>query len=583
VQLSEELKKKLAALSNDFSSQLEDRYKELEDAIAVLSRKPEVENVAELRLLVHKLAGSAATFGYDQLSLHSKEFEAYLDDIITRGEGPSEEEIGRIKEFFDYIRGESESEGTLEEIDEEEDRVSSTASGTKIEGVESTNTPEIPHSEDEQGKLRQIYLFGFVDEDLQDMSHQLGFYGYTAQGIESFSEMEKLLAEGKRITLFVDTCALTEEKSLSAMKRAHGERFTEVFISNDDTFELRLRAIRAGGDAFFVRPLDMGKVVDKIDNIASRGRAEPFHVLIVDDDQEQVAYYALILQQAGMITSVASDPMTVLSILVEARPDLILMDVYMPGCSGLELTQLLRQHEAFITIPIVFLSLENDRDRQMEAIGEGGDDFLIKPINPDYLVSIVRLRAQRNRNLRYFMERDSLTGLLNHSNLKEQLSREIIRAERSESPVSFAMIDADHFKNVNDTYGHLTGDRVLKSLARMLQDRLRRTDIIGRYGGEEFGVILINTGPTEAKKIMEEIRENFGRVRHHSENQDFYVTFSCGVASYPEIEEPEEISTAADEALYEAKESGRNRVVVFTRENAGPNSIEPEAGTGNGS
>ena len=563
MQLSEELKKKLAALSNDFSSQLEDRYRELEDAIAVLSERPDFTHVAELRLLVHKLAGSAATFGYDQLSSRSKEFETYLDEKITRGELPSAEQIDTIRDYFDYIRDESESEGTLEEIDEEEE---SDFSGPAIETV--FLNADFPIAD--RNHSRSIFLYGFCGEDPQALCDQLGFYGYTVQGIESFSELEKPLTDGEQITLFVDTNALSEEKSLSAIKRAYGELFTEVFISSDDTFELRLRAIRAGGDAFFVRPLDMGKVVDKIDNIASRGRTEPFHVLIVDDDQEQVAYYALILQQAGMITSVASDPMTVLSILVESRPDLILMDVYMPGCSGLELTQLLRQHEAFITIPIIFLSLENDRDRQMAAIGEGGDDFLIKPINPEYLVSIVRLRAQRNRNLRYFMERDSLTGLLNHSNLKEQLSREIIRAERSESPVSFAMIDADHFKNVNDTYGHLTGDRVLKSLARMLQDRLRRTDIIGRYGGEEFGVILINTSAKEAKKIMEEIRENFSRVRHHSEDQDFYVTFSCGVASYPEIEEAEEISNAADEALYEAKESGRNRVVVFSPSAEGP-------------
>ncbi|MFW6344149.1 MAG: GGDEF domain-containing protein, partial [Sediminispirochaetaceae bacterium] len=128
--------------------------------------------------------------------------------------------------------------------------------------------------------------------------------------------------------------------------------------------------------------------------------------------------------------------------------------------------------------------------------------------------------------------------------------------------VSFAMIDADHFKDVNDTHGHLTGDRVLKSLSRMLQDRLRRTDIIGRYGGEEFGIILINTDSEEAKRIMDEIRENFARVRHHSEKKGFFVTFSCGIASYPAIESPEEINLAADEALYSAKEAGRNRVVI---------------------
>jgi diguanylate cyclase (GGDEF)-like protein len=284
-------------------------------------------------------------------------------------------------------------------------------------------------------------------------------------------------------------------------------------------------------------------------------------VLIVDEDQEQVAYYALILQQAGMITSVATDPAQIMSILVESKPDLILMDIYMRGCSGMELTRLLRQHEAFTTLPVVFLTFESSSDRRLQAIREGGDDFLIKPIKADDLIAIVKIRAERYRSIRYHMERDSLTGLLNHSNLKEQLRREVIRCERTGVDLSFAMIDADHFKQVNDTYGHLTGDRVLKSLAGMLQDRLRRTDIIGRYGGEEFGVILLNTAAEKAHDIMNEIREKFAALDHHAGSESFKMTFSCGIASFPRSSTAEELTSRADDALYAAKEAGRNRVI----------------------
>jgi len=238
------------------------------------------------------------------------------------------------------------------------------------------------------------------------------------------------------------------------------------------------------------------------------------------------------------------------------------MDMYMPGCNGMELSSIIRQHEAFVSIPIVFLSVETDMDRQLAAIRLGGDDFLTKPIKPEHLVLSITTRAARTRNIRYFMERDSLTGLLNHTNLKENLAREVMRAERMEAPVSFAMIDVDHFKSVNDTYGHLTGDGVLKSLSRLLQERLRRTDIIGRYGGEEFGIILLNTGAEMASQIMNEIRENFSHIRQQSEGEEFFVTFSCGVASFPDIKHAAAIGAAADYALYEAKESGRNRVVI---------------------
>ena len=123
------------------------------------------------------------------------------------------------------------------------------------------------------------------------------------------------------------------------------------------------------------------------------------------------------------------------------------------------------------------------------------------------------------------------------------------------------MIDLDHFKLVNDEHGHMTGDRVLKSLSRLLQDRLRRTDIIGRYGGEEFAVILLNTDVENAHQIMDKIRESFSQIRQISSESDFYVTFSCGIAAFPQIKNASELNAAADQALYKAKETGRNRIV----------------------
>jgi len=238
------------------------------------------------------------------------------------------------------------------------------------------------------------------------------------------------------------------------------------------------------------------------------------------------------------------------------------MDMYMPGCSGMELAAIIRQQEAFVSIPIVFLSVETDMDKQLAAIRRGGDDFLTKPIRPEHLIASITNRADRTRSMRYLMERDSLTGLLNHTNLKEQLNREVMRATRTGSKICFAMIDVDHFKNVNDHYGHMTGDRVLKGLARLLQERLRATDIIGRYGGEEYAVILLNTSLDNALQIMNEMRDKFSKLTQRAEGKEFTVTFSCGIAGYPEHETAGELNEAADKALYEAKETGRNRVVL---------------------
>ncbi len=502
------------------------------------------------RFMVHQLAGSAATFGQGNLSMKAREFEAYLDSFIENTLLPREDEWEKIQWYADYLNHDLEEITEAEELQEIED---------------STGLIDNYHAYGGGTFDRTIYFFGAGTGSDGTLGKQLSNFGYTVETVEACTGLDELMDSRQSRILIIHTDQFKRdpmlENKLIEIKQRKPEAVHIIFLSDEDNFQLRLKTVRSGGDAFFVMPIEIGLLTDKLESVIGRGTHRPYHVLIVDDDQEQVAYYALILQQAGMITSVATDPAQIMSILVESKPDLILMDIYLRGCSGMELTRLLRQHEAFTTLPVIFLTFDSSSDRHLQAVREGGDVFLTKPIKADDLISVVKVRAERYRSLRYHMERDSLTGLLNHSNLKEQLKREVIRCERTGVSLSFAMIDADHFKQVNDTYGHLTGDRVLKSLAGMLQDRLRRTDIIGRYGGEEFGVILLNTDAEMAHHIMDEIREKFAAIEHHAGNVSFKVTFSCGIASFPQSSTAEELNSDADEALYAAKEGGRNRVL----------------------
>jgi diguanylate cyclase (GGDEF)-like protein len=399
-----------------------------------------------------------------------------------------------------------------------------------------------------------------------ELLEQLRIYGITVREVEESSEVARLTSSMGSGLFLVDAERLNREPSFVAgllnLKETLGAALRIIFYADRDDFNVRLKTVRAGGEAFFQLPMDASRLAEKIDALFSEREAEPYRVLIVDDDPEQVAFNSMVLERAGMLTTSATDPSQVISLLVETRPDIILMDMYMPSCTGPELAGILRQNEAFAPIPIIFLSVEKDLEKQIGAIRKGGDEFLEKPIKPDHLVSSVALRAERMRAIRFYMERDYLTSLLNHTTLIERLSNEVLRARRSGDVISFAKIDIDRFAFVNESYGHLAGDRILRSLSRLLVERLRRTDIVGRYGGEEFGVILTGSDCRSAARLVDELRDGFSRLSFRFEESSFSLTLSAGIASYPDFVSPSDVIEAADRALRRAKEGGRDKVVV---------------------
>lgn len=542
--LSQTVRERIERLARRFRAELPDRLSELEDSYERLSGNREDEKaLQDLRYLAHRLAGSGATFGLHHLSTLARSLEDLIVEEGSEGSPPSDATLTELRGFLDALWNAA--------------QVTPGADGAELDALEET----VEETGDEPERV--VCLFLEDETRCQDLTDQLGFFGFSVYTVRNVDEIEKFLKERFRVAAVVDAGMLPTSSSdcgLRRLREDYSELFSLIVLSEEDNYEWRLRSVRCGGDGFIAEPVEITHLVDKIETVCHPMSRVPYHVVLVDDDPEFISYLAMVLQNAGMITSVVTDPQNLFEVMVESKPELIILDIYMPDCDGIELARMIRQQEAYVGIPIVFLSVERDARKQLEAIREGADDFFVKPIDANHLVTAIRMRAQRTRDMRFFMERDSLTGLLNHSSLREKLSTEVQRARRMGIDICFAMLDLDHFKSVNDTYGHLAGDRVLKSLARLLTERLRKTDVVGRYGGEEFGVILFNTDIENAGRVMDEVRERFAQIRHVNDEESFFVTFSCGLASYRDFDTARALAEEADRALYRAKEAGRNRV-----------------------
>lgn len=511
----------------------------------------------------HKLVGSGQTFGFTELSTTARSIEVLIETCTQEQRMLSMEEKKQVEVLFQQLAHLSEQAQVETGVPiPSEDHKGNTM-------TRDAYYPNPPFSIED----KSILLWKSEALYLEDLKEQIGFFGFPVEIVDSIESVHECLGKGMFVVLVVGIDEMREDtgilKEFSLLKGGpYGEKLKILYLSEMDDFKTRLLAVRHGGDGFLSSPFDIPRLIEKLDSLFNGANQDPYHVMIIDDDPEQISYYAMILQKAGMVTSVVTDPTNVMKVLVEEKPELILMDMYMPNCKGEELAALIRQQEAFVGIPIVYFSVEKDREKQIAAIRDGGgDDFISKPIKPEHLVAVVKTRAARIRQLRYFMERDSLTGLLNHTQLHIRLVSELDRARRLGTQVVYAMIDLDHFKKINDEFGHLLGDHVLKTLSRMFIERLRKTDSLGRYGGEEFGIILFNTNLGNGIKVLNELREGFSRIRHRGEGKDFYVTFSCGIADFPRFPTAEALVEAADKALYMAKNQGRNRVVPATAPN----------------
>lgn len=540
-----ELQQRLQQLSSAFAQRLQDELPALgrnaERLQHAADPQEQQQHLQTLRDQLHKLAGAAGTFGFSSLGQRARELEQEADQWLET----LQQEQQSLQDFSRSLQQLARQQFQAEHSQEP--------------ATQSSRSPRPSSS------ARRIYILEDQRSIGENMRLTLNNFGYQAEHFTRIVELEAALQQQLPDALIVDVNlpdeALTGLEYAANLQQRLDEPLPLLVITTQDDFATHLQAVRVGALGFFTKPVDIPQLENRLERCFAQQHGEPYRVLIIDDDRELASRFSLILRGANMLVEMLHEPAEIFTRMRSFNPEVVLLDVSMPGCTGPELAQIIRLNDDWLRVPIVYLSAETDITRQMNALIKAGDDFVTKPISDNALVAAVFSRAQRARLLSNALSRDSLTGLLKHADIKEQAAIELERAQRSGKPASVAMLDIDFFKKVNDSYGHAAGDNVIRALANLLRQRLRRIDSLGRYGGEEFLVVLPDCPAEQAKRILDEIRQRFAELQFIASGQQFSVTLSAGIAATDEAPaSADDLLDRADRALYGAKHGGRNRV-----------------------
>ncbi len=311
--------------------------------------------------------------------------------------------------------------------------------------------------------------------------------------------------------------------------------------------------------------------------IGLRREMKEMKILIIDDSKLDNTILTDIVKEMGFKTISVYSPEEGLKILRKEKIDLILLDIVMKGMNGYEFLEAIHPYKKTTYLPVIFVTgLDSIKDL-VEGLEKGAVDYIKKPFSPLEVKARIKvaLRVKAlneelikvNNRLREMVVRDSLTGLYNHGYIISKLKEEFNYAKEHNTISSFLMMDIDKFKAINDNYGHLVGDEVLKGLSRFLLKKVGKGGYVGRYGGEEFAIILSSFGVKESVKFTEEIIESLHTTSFYSDNKKnvkLYISISIGLTVFPnDYKHYVNVTKMADAALYKAKEWGRDMCVIY--------------------
>ncbi|WP_304608720.1 response regulator [Hyalangium versicolor] len=542
-----ELAAELAAATADYARHMKRRLASLTESVAK-ARAGSAEAVEAVYYDSHKMHGSAGSFGFLAVGEAAGRLEAKVR--------PAREGVPVDWESIEAALGEL-AECIAEAI--------APPGSTEGAGAQRGNSPVAPMPASAEGVVLVVDDDPVWLNEVAKMAEDQEVEVVLAHGLEEALErVREQWLDGALLHVHLGGPQGGFEAAARLRSEGSSQGLPLAFFGHEGDFAHRVAAAHAGGSLYLPKPFTAADLTGAVERLVTARRPERARVLVLVDDE--ATWRALRQAVVGLHVELVwmEDPFRLLDALAEHRPDLLLLDVDVPGPSGFDLCRLVRSTPAWQQLPVLLLTAQLGQEFRATAFESGADDYVTKPVLREELIARVLSRLERARLARERSERDALTGLLLRRPLLEALRARLAESQRQQRPLAVCFLDVDHFKRVNDTHGHLAGDQVLSRLGRLLATRFRREDLRGRWGGEEFLVVLTGETAASAREILSRTAAELAQIPFESERgEPFHVTFSAGIAEAPKDGgDAETLLRVVDARLYRAKDNGRNRIEI---------------------
>ena len=535
----------------------------------------------------HALAGSLGSFSFSEATAYCRQIENILSNLTCL----SESQVGQLETLSAALQQTLEVSSAAM-LEAQIDRQAISQDSQTDDQTVLTSPPDLTLLSDEL-PLGQLYSLLVVasrsDSDpswLQSLSAVGPRYQIQVSIAEDIAQARQMMAAQQPGIVVLDLngasylpASDSPEFQWLAELQTRQPPLPVLILTAAASFENRVRAARMGVTGLLQTPVSPTEVLETAVQVLQKGAPPAGKLLIVDDDLAMLTLLQTLLQPWGFRLELLSEPQHFWRVLEHFEPDLVLLDAKMPQINGFELCRVLRSAPRWHDLPIVMMSGYTDASTIQQVFAAGADDYTRKPIVAPELIARVLGWLERARIQRLQADVDNLTGVANRRKSTQLLTRLLRLAQRQEQPLCFAVIDFDHFKQINDKYGHPMGDRILRRFGESLRSTFRTEDVLGRWGGEEFVVGLYGVSRQEGTQRLRQFLSLWQQERFEiaatldqsdRDEQSLSVTFTAGVATYPDdATDLSKLYRVADQALYRAKAAGRNRVYAANLEDDG--------------